>query len=194
MTGRPYTTRPELADVGALNQPTAGKVDATLVRSKNSSTYRLDFTLRQARIPVTDGAGSGSYGTLKIFDFNEFAVAFLGCRQDYTAFAEGSALTTAAGDAVHVLGIGTTAASTARDGTLTGAEQNVGTVTSSITNSGGTGTGTQVTGAVTAAINGTATAADLYLNWSGTAATIDANSTIDVTGTVSVTFTVLGDD
>lgn len=194
MTGRPYTTRPELADVGALNQPTAGKVDATLVRSKDSSTYRLDFTLRQARIPVTDGAGSGSYGTLKIFDFNEFAVAFLGCRQDYTAFAEGSALTTAAGDAVHVLGIGTTAASTARDGTLTGAEQNVGTVTSSITNSGGTGTGTQVTGAVTAAINGTATAADLYLNWSGTAATIDANSTIDVTGTVSVTFAVLGDD
>lgn len=194
MVGLPYRTTPELIEVGALAQPTSGYITAALKRSKGSPVYRIDFTLYKARIPVTDGAGSGSYGSLKIFDFNEFALSFLGCRQDYTAFAEGSALTTAAGDAVHVLGVGTAAASTARDGTLTTTEQNVGTVTSQITNSGGTGTGTQVTGPVTTAINGTATAADLYLNWSGTAATIDANSTIDVTGTISVGFEVLGDD
>jgi len=143
---------------------------------------------------VTDGAASGSHGSLKIFDFNQGGISFLGCRQDYTAFAEGTALTSGAGDAVHVLGIGTTAISTARDGTLTGNEQNVGNVTAQITNVAGTGVGTRFTGAVTASVDGTATALDLYLNWSGTAATIDANSTIDVSGTVTVTGVFIGDD
>ena len=91
-------------------------------------------------------------------------------------------------------GVGTAAASTARDGTLTGTEQDIGTKTGSITNSSGTGVGTAVDGAKTTALNGTATAIDLYLNWSGTAATIDASSYIDVTGTVSVSFVPLGDD
>jgi hypothetical protein len=34
----------------------------------------------------------------------------------------------------------------------------------------------------------------MYLNWSGTAATIDANSTIDVTGTVEIFGLRMGDD
>jgi hypothetical protein len=93
-----------------------------------------------------------------------------------------------------VLGVGTTAISSARDGTLTGNEQNVGNLTSQITNTAGTGSGNKFTGAVTASVDGTATALDLYLNWSGTAATIDANSTIDVTGTVTVTGVFIGDD
>lgn len=184
----------DTSPLGAANQPTSGSVAVKVRRAEGARFATLDFTLTAARIPVTDGAASGSYGSLKIFDFNEMALAFLGCRQDYTAFVEGSALTTAAGDAVHVLGVGTSAISTARDGTLTGNEQNVGAVTSQITNASGTGAGTQVTGAVTTAVNGTATAADLYLNWSGTAATIDANSTIDVTGTITVALAMLGDD
>lgn len=176
----------------AVNTPTAGTI--AMAARKFGPIVEFTFTLTGARVPVTDGTTSGSYGTLKLCDLPQQAVSFLGCRQDYTAFAEGSALTTAAGDAVHVLGVGTTAISTARDGTLTGAEQNVGTVTSSITNSSGTGTGTQVTGAVTTALNGTASALALYLNWSGTAATIDATSNIDVTGTITVVCAYLGDD
>jgi hypothetical protein len=193
MTGLPYRTRPELAEVGALAAPTSGVVDATLVIGKGGN-YRLDFRLVKARIAVTDGAGSGSYGALKLFDFNEGAISFLGCRQDYTAFAEGAALTGAAGDAAFVLGVGTAAVAAAADGTLSGTAQNIGTLTSTITLSGGTGTGTQVDGAKTTALNGTATAVDLYLNWSGSAATIDASSSIDVTGTISVAFQWLGDD
>ncbi len=38
------------------------------------------------------------------------------------------------------------------------------------------------------------TVIDLNLNWSGTAATIDATSTIDVTGTIRVVGVLLGDD
>ncbi len=46
-------------------------------------------------ITVTDATGSGSSGSLKIFDFVQASVTPLGCRQNYTAFAEGVALTIA---------------------------------------------------------------------------------------------------
>lgn len=191
-TPLPGRTNVDLVDYGALNQPTSGRVTATIVKDNGSA--RIDFTLSKARIPVTDGAASGSYGALKIFDFVEGAFSFLGTRQDYTAFVEGSALTTAAGDAAFEIGVGTTAIAAAADGTLgNGVNENVGQAVS-VTNSSGTGTGTAVDGAKATALNGTGTALDLYLNWSGTAATIDANSTIDVTGTISVTFAPLGDD
>lgn len=179
-------------EVGLVAQPASGSVSVTIQRF--GPLFRLSFTLAAARISVTDGAGSGSYGALKIFDFTEQAISFLGSRQDYTAFAEGAALTGAAGDAVFEIGIGTTAISAAADGTLgNGVNENVGQAVS-VTLSSGTGTGTAVTGALTTALNGTSTALDLYLNWSGTAATIDASSTIDVTGTLTVVGVFLGDD
>lgn len=188
----PGRTRSDLSGIGSVSQPTVGYVDCNITKDNNA--YRLDFTLNKARIPVTDATTSGSYGSLKLFDFVEGAVSFLGTRQDYTAFVEGSALTTAAGDAAFEIGVGTAAIAVAADGTLgNGVNENVGQAVS-VTNSSGTGTGTAVDGAKAAALNGTGTALDLYLNWSGTAATIDANSTIGVTGTISVLFSFLGDD
>ena len=179
-------------EIGTVAQPASGTVAVTIQRY--GPLFRLDFTLTAAQIPVTDAAGSGSYGALKIFDFAQAAISFLGSRQDYTAFAEGAALTTAVGDAVFEIGLGTTAISAAADGTLgNGVNENVGQAVA-VTLSGGTGTGTAVTGALTTALNGTATAIDLNLNWSGTAATIDANSTIDVTGTLTVVGVFMGDD
>lgn len=192
--GRPLPRRTDssLAGIGTVNQPAVGYVSC--VATKDNNAIRLDFTLSKARISVTDAAGSGSYGSLKLFDFVEGVVSFLGARQDYTAFVEGSALTTAAGDAVFEIGVGTTAIGAAADGTLgNGVNENVGQAVS-VTNSSGTGTGTAVDGAKTTALNGTETAIDLYLNWSGTAATIDASSTIGVTGTISVLFAFVGDD
>jgi len=191
-TPLPGRTAPDLSGLGTLAKPTSGRVSCNVV--KDNGVFRLDFTLSRARVPVTDGTTSGSYGSLKLFDFVEGAFAFLGCRQDYTATVEGSALTTAAGDAAYVWGVGSAAIATARDGTLTGTEQDIGTKTGTITNSSGTGAGTAVDGAKTTALNGTGTAIDLYLNWSGSAATIDASSNIDVTGTISVSVVPLGDD
>ncbi len=180
------------AEIGTVAAPTSGTVAVAFQRY--GPLFVLDFTLTAARIVVTDGAGSGSHGSLKIFDFVENAVSFLGCRQDYTAFVEGAALTGAVGDAAFEIGVGTTAISAAADGTLgNGVNENVGQAVS-VTNSGGTGTGTAVDGAKTTALNGTGTAIDLNLNWSGTAATIDATSTIDVTGTIRVVGVLLGDD
>lgn len=63
-----------------------------------------------------------------------------------------------------------------------------------ISTSAGTEVCTQVDGANTTALNGTASATALYLNWSGTAATIDASSNIDVTGTITIVGCFPGDD
>lgn len=180
-------------EVGALAaQPASGSVAVNVQRSGNF--FALAFTFTAARISVTDGAGSGSHGSLTLFTFNQAALSFLGARQNYTAFAEGAALTGGAGDAVFEIGIGTTAISAAADGTLgNGVNENVGQAVS-VTLSGGTGTGTAIDGAKTTALDGTTTPISLRLNWSGTAATIDASSTIDVTGTVTICGVMLGDD
>ena len=178
--------------IGALaTAPASGTVTAIIKRIGHF--FSIDFTLTAARITVTDAAGSGSSGSLKIFTFAQGAILPLGSRQDYTAFAEGSALTTAAGDAAFVMALGSVAAN-AGDGALTGTEVDIAPATGTITLSGGTGTGTKMGGATSAPIDGTSTAVDVYLNWSGSAATIDATSYIDVTGTISVAGCFLGDD
>lgn len=178
--------------IGSLTQPASGSVSA--VEYQFGPFVRTDFTLNAAQIAVTDAGGSGSHGTIVLYTLPQCAVAFVGSRQNYTAFAEGAALTGAAGDAVFEIGVGTTAISAAADGTLgNGVNENVGQAVA-VTLSGGTGTGTAVDGCKTTALNGTASATTLNLNFSGSAATIDATSTIDVTGTISVLWCHMGDD
>jgi hypothetical protein len=180
------------AQIGAQSaQPASGTVDLKV--KKVGDLYAMTFTLAAARIPVTDTGAGGASGSLKLFDFVEAGIVPIGCRQNYTAFAEGAALTTAAGDAAFVMGLGSVAAN-AGDGVLTSTEVDFGSVTGTITLAAGTGTGTKFNGASATALDGTATAVDLYLNWCGTAATIDANSTIDVTGTITLLVALLGDD
>ena len=175
----------------AAAAPASGTVGVTIHRS--GPFFRIDFELTAARIPVTDATTNGSYGALKLFDFVESAVQILSVRQDYTAFAEGSALTGGAGDASFDIGVGSVAKASASDGALASTDDDIGTEVN-ITLSGGTGTGTGFAAPGTAIFNGTGTALDLVLNWSGTAATIDASSTIDVTGTISVSGVMMGDD
>lgn len=175
--------------VGAINTTSGLSVD---IKYDQSGTFALTFTLTAVSLTVTDAAGSGSSASLKLFDFAQGGVVALACRQDYTAFAEGAALTGGAGDAAFVMGLGSAAAN-AGDAALTGTEVDFGAVTNTITLSGGTGTGTKFS-CTAAVFDGTTTATDLYLNWSGSAATIDANSTISVTGTITVYGAMIGDD
>lgn len=174
--------------VGAINPATG----LACTVQKIGAMVQLDFTLTAVELTVTDAAGSGSSASLKIFDFVQAGIQPIASRQNYTAFAEGAALTGAVGDAAFVMALGSAAAD-AGDGALTGTEVDFAPATGTITLSGGTGTGTKFGGQGTA-VDGTATAADLYLNWSGTAATIDANSTIAVTGTITLLVALLGDD
>lgn len=180
------------AILGTTTQPTSGRIESIVERAPGSNFFSITFTLTAARIPVTDAGVSGSFGTLRLLDLPQTGVVWLGCRQNYTAFAEGSALTTGAGDAAFAIGVGSTAIAAAADATLATANRDIG-ASISITNSGGTGTGTAHT-ASNLAVDGTATATRLNLNWSGSATTIDANSTIDVTGTIQVVGVLLGDD
>jgi hypothetical protein len=248
-------------NVGALaTAPLVGSVAATIARF--GKFFTIDFTLTGAQIPVTDAAASGSSGSLKLFTFAEGSIAFLGCRQNYTAFDESDlveftgdttdtspiienvsdtadlyvgqivtgsgiaaasrilsidsatqitltedatataatvALTSPAltggasgGDASFKMALGTAAAN-AGDAALTGTEVDVGAITAALTNTAGTTTGT-LHSATAAAVDGTTTPVDIYLNWSGSAATIDASGTIRVTGTITVVGVFMGDD
>lgn len=181
------------AEIGALaTAPASGTVTAVIKRLGHF--FSIDFTLTAARIVVTDGAASGSHGALKLMDLIDGGFHFISSRQNYTAFAEGSALTGGAGDAVFDIGVGSAAIAAAADGVLTASAtyDDIGAKVD-VTLSGGTGTGTLFDPA-NVSVDGTATAKDIVLNWSGTAATIDATSYIDVTGTITVVGCFLGDD
>lgn len=191
--GRWKRTLPDVAYPSlTVGSPASGSISVSTV-GVGGGVYASTFTLTACRVSVTDAGASGSYGTLVLATLPQGGVSYLGCRQNYTAFAEGAALTGAAGDAVFDIGVGTVAKAAAADGALGGAtDDNIGAEIA-ITLSGGTGAGTVMTGAG-AYHDGTATAATLNLNWSGTAATIDASSTIDVTGTITVLWSMMGDD
>ncbi len=179
--------------VGVLGaQPASGSLYLDAAYSDTFPFVQLRFRFDAFRITVTDAAGSGSSGSAKIFDFNEGVVGLLGSVSSIAGVAEGTALTTAAGDAAYVIAFGSVAAN-AGDGALTSTEVDWGAATSTITNSGSVGTAVvTITGPLTP-MDGTGTAKDIYLNWSGSAATIDATSTIDLTGTFIANFQLLHD-
>src|SRR5688572_10637957 len=124
---------------GTVNPPTSGTVSLAADQRVQYPFFHFTFTLTAARIPVTDAGGSGSHGTLKLFDFHQGSIAYLGARQNYTAFAEGAALTGAAGDAVFDIGVGSVAIGAAADGALATTSDDIGDEIA-VTLSGGTGT------------------------------------------------------
>lgn len=186
-------TTDKIAAIGVqAAQPTSGSV--TIV-AKNNVAYpffAFDVTLDAARILVTDAGGSGSYGALKIFDFNQGAIHFISSRQNYTKYASDG--TGVPDDTAFDIGLGTAAIAAAADGVLTASAtyDNIGAKIDQ-TLSSGTTTGTLIDPA-NVSHDGTTTPADLVLNWSGTAATVDGNGWIDVTGTLTVVGVFVGDD
>lgn len=171
------------ASIGTIALPTSGIVilEDSGVQYPN---FHLTFALTNARVPVIDAGASGSSGTLKLFDFVKGVVHMQSSYQNYTAMAEGAALTTGAGNAAFKLGLGSVGLAVAADNALTTTSVNFGAAVS-ITDVAGTGAGTAVT-ATNVSIDGTGTAVDLYLNFSGSAASINASSYLDVTGTITV--------
>jgi hypothetical protein len=167
-------------------QPTSGSVELRTDFNRATGHFRLKFTLNAARLPVTDAAGSGSSASLKLFTFIKGAIGISNSRLNLVSCVVSSAVDTGAGDVAYILACGSVAAD-AGDGALTGTEVDVVPATATITNSGGTGAGSKI-GALgsTAALDGTVTAKDVYLNWSGSAATCDANGTYDFTGTITI--------
>ncbi len=178
------------AKVATVNTPSSGTI--TMVAKRIGSFVSMKFTLVAAQIAVTDGAASGSHGSLKLADLVEGSWMFLASRVDFTAYSPDG--TGVPDDAVFDIGVGTLAIAAAADGVLTAdaLHDNIA-IKVDQTLSGGTTTGTAVDPCVTA-VDGTTTAQDINLNWSGTAATIDDDGTIDVTGTIEIVAAYLGDD
>jgi hypothetical protein len=177
--------------VGTLGSPAAGSLTAVVKRL--GDTVSIKFTLAAARMTVTDGAGSGSHGSLKLMDLIEGDWHFVSSRMNFTAFAESAGVS--GGDTVFDIGVGTTAIAAAADGVLTAdaAIDNIA-VKGDVTLSSGAGTLATQNDPCNVMVDGTGTALDIYLNWSGTAATVDASGTLDVTGTINIIAHYLGDD
>lgn len=169
--------------------PTSGTVKQSTV-ALSKGLYRTTFVLNAARVPITDATTSGAYGALKLATLLDGVVQYISSYQKYTAFSEGSALTTAAGDLAFNIGVGSAAIAAAADNTLATANKDIGGAIS-LTNSGGTTTGSLVTTGGKA-VDGTSTAATINLNISPSAATSDASSTLDVTGIIIVLWAMVG--
>lgn len=176
--------------VGTLATPASGTLTGVL--KYLGGFVHITLTLDAVRIAVTDATTSGSYGSTKLMDLASGSWHFISSRVDYTAYeVDGTGVPN---DTVFDIGIGTGAIDTAADGVLTGSAtyDNVSAKVDQ-TLSGGTTTGTALD-ACNVSVDGTATALDLNLNWSGTAATVDGDGTIDVTGTVTIVAAWMGDD
>lgn len=192
--GTIYTTDKALdinaTAVGTLASPTSGTLTGVL--KFVGGFAHITLTLDAVRLTVTDDGANGSFGTTKLIDMASGSWHFLSSRVDYTAYAADG--TGVPDDAAFDIGIGTGAIAAAADGVLT-ADASYDNVSAKVdqTLSGGTTTGTALD-ACNVVVDGTATALDLNLNWSGTAATVDGNGTIDVTGTVTIVAAYLGDD
>lgn len=176
------------ASVGAA----AGSGVAVVIEKKGHIAT-LDFTLTNVAITWTDAAGSGSFGSIKIFDFAEGAWQVIGSRTNLSWLGD-ALIDTNAGDMAFVFGLGSVAAN-AGDAALTGTEVDYVAVSSTITLAAKVAAASTILkGAGAAPVDGTGTASDIYLNASGSAATSDANGVLTVSGTITLVLAYLGDD
>lgn len=163
----------------------------TSTTQRFGNKYISRFVFSAYSLTVTDAAGSGSYGAVKLMDFPEGFISVDRCSQVYTVFtADGTGVTSTV---VFDIGIGSALKAAAADGALGGAtDDNIGGEIA--VTLGSTSLPVTLITTPTAVIDGSSTAADIALNWSGTAATVDGNGTIAITGFVEVEWSLLGDD
>ncbi len=179
------------ANLAAIGAVAGTGVACTITRL--GKFFTLDFTLTSVAVTHTDAAGSGSSGSIKIFDFAEGMITILGARMNLT-FLGDALIDTNAGDMAFKCGLGTVAAD-AGDAALTGTEVDICTVSSTITLSSKAGALASFPSvAVLTPLDGTATAKDIFFNESGSIATSDANGVLTVSGTITVAGVFLGDD
>lgn len=149
-----------------------------------SGAFSLKFYLQGVQVPHTDAAGSGASGSLKLFDFVKGTIQTIHSRRSLTwtgdALIDGDA-----GDMAFKTGLGSVAAN-AGDGALTSTEVDFGAISGTLTLSTYTIAETTYAAAGAAIVDGTGTAADLFLNESATAATSEANGFLSATGTIEV--------
>lgn len=169
----------------------AGAAASTSVAVSESAAGAIKtvLTLSNVSIVMTDATTAGSHGSLKLYDFPEANLFFLGGSASLTLTAGAGGITDTA---AVVVSVGTVTAGT-DNATLTTTEADLIPSTAA-TLTGGVGTASGITltaGAV--AFDGTATAKDAWLNVAIPDADSTANDTLTVSGTITLVWANLGD-
>lgn len=167
-------------DIGAINSVSglSGKV------RRVGNFVEFDFTLDSVAMTHTDAAGTGSFASVKLFDFIAAGFQSIASIQDLS-FLGDDLIDGDQGDMALVHGLGSVTAD-AGDGALTSTEVDIAAVSGTVTLSSYAATSTVVKGAGAAVVDGTSSAKDIWLNTSGTAATSEANGVLTVSGTIKV--------
>ena len=150
--------------------------------------HQTVISLAATSITMTDATTAGCHGSRKIFDLPAGNILILGATTDLQVTAGTGGIS----DTAAVVGaVGSVAAAT-DNGTLTSTEANIVPSTASTLTAGAGSCDGESTAPVT--LDGTATAADVYLNFAIPDAGSSANDTLLVTGTVTITWINLGDN
>lgn len=161
------------------------------IATTNSSggMIKTVITLSRLSVTMTDATTAGSHGSVKLYDFPEANLFFLGGTASLTLTAGVGGITDTA---AAVVAVGTATLATA-DATLTGTEADlIPSTAATLTGGVGTAAGKTVT-ASAVAFDGTATAKDAWLNIAVPDAGSTANDTFSVSGTITLIWSNLGD-
>ncbi len=150
--------------------------------------HQTVLTITDLAITMTDATTAGCHGSQKIYDFPAGLIAVLGVVSDLQVAAGAGGI----GDTAAVVGsIGSAAVGT-DNATLTSTEADLMPSTAATLTAGAGNCDGQST--AMAILDGTATAADAYLNLAVPDAGSSANDTLTVNGTVTITWANLGDN
>jgi len=179
--GTRTSTAKTTVGVGAKNGTTVSAVENV------GLIHQTVLTLTALSVTMVDATTAGNQGGVKIYDFPEGNILILGGTADLTTLAGAGGIT----DTAALVGsVGSVVAAT-DNATLTSTEANI-VPSMSGTLTGGAGTLKGVNTA-TAFLDGTATAADVYLNLAVPDAGSSADDTVAVSGTITITWINLGD-
>lgn len=184
---------PSFADVTVTGDAAAAAGTGVSATSEKLQVKTLTLTLADTPVPLTDNAGTIAYGGLKIADFPAGVVCILGAVADLDV-TKSSAGVNDDWDGDFSLGTATAGS----DADLTGTEANIipKTATPQASSGATTANGQSTATECPVYLDGTSTAADLYLNVLVDDADHDVGATpcnLLFTGTVTLTYAVLGD-
>lgn len=179
-TAEPTTT----VGVGAKNGA------AVAVAEKGDGViHKSVFTLTALSITMTDADTAGCHGGHKVYDFPAGLIRILGATMDLTTTAGAGGI----GDTAALIGsLGSVAVAT-DNAALTSTEADVIPSTAGTLTAGAGTLKGKATISQDITLDGTSTAADLYLNLAVPAADSTANDTVAVSGTITILWASLGD-
>lgn len=153
------------------------------------AVHKTVLTLTNVSITVTDtGGANGGQGSLKVYDFPEGVIQFLGASYNLTTLAGAGGI----GDTAALVGSLGSVAAGAGDATLTSTEADmIASTTGTLT--AGAGTLAKHGSLVATAFDGHTTALDAILNLAVPDAGISSNDTVTVNGTITMVWANLGD-